>query len=324
MDLQITDPEFITSLTNQAIPVDPTEPIQVENIKEETTWEYATVSYDTIWADGILVPLVLRHYRSTVSLWQTQDLNKANREWAVLRRLRLDGYPAPRPVAQGETDFGSFLIWQRPIGESWYRPELDFAEQAKPLIPQLANVMSMLHALDQNSLNHEPLYQATVAGTLVRMLLWSREIGSEDMRQMIARLKPAVAQIESWRPVLLHGNPNLDNVLVNDNEITAVLNWENAAIGDPRWDVMAAAYWIHQRDQTLADQLVNWYETFTGKTITDRSFWWALISVRTWALKAWVDYGVRHKTLPITYAGWIADLPIAKERAFQDLTTAGL
>jgi hypothetical protein len=87
---------------------------------------------------------------------------------------------------------------------------------------------------------------------------------------------------------------------------------------------MAAAYWIHQRDQTLADQLVNWYETFTGKTIADRSFWWALISVRAWALKAWVDYSVRHKTLPISYAGWIADLPIAKERALQNLAAAGL
>jgi aminoglycoside phosphotransferase (APT) family kinase protein len=184
--------------------------------------------------------------------------------------------------------------------------------------------LSTLHALDPNSLNHEPLYQATVAGTLVRMLLWSREIGSEELRQMIARLKPAVAGIESWRPTLLHGNPQPDYVWVHDGEISALLNWDQAAIGDPRWDVMSAAYWLHQRDQTLADQFINWYETFTGKTIDERPFWWALISVRLWALKAWVDHAVRQQILPISHAGWTADLPVVYERALQDLTAAGL
>jgi aminoglycoside phosphotransferase (APT) family kinase protein len=324
MSLELVDPELIARLTNQAIPVDQDQPIQVNDIREDVTWEYITVTYNSVWAEGVAIPLVLRHHRSSVSYWQNRDFNKCPREWAVLRRLRLDGFPAPRPVAQGEMSLGQYLIWQLPAGETWYRPGQSFAEQAGPIIPQLANLLSILHALDQNSLNHEPLYQATVAGTLVRMLIWSREIGSEALRQMVARLKPAVAGLESWQPSLLHGNPHLDNLLVSNGEITALLNWENAAIGDPRWDVMAAAYWLRQRDPALADQLVNWYETFTGKTIAERPFWWALLSVRLWALKAWVNYAIDQRILAADFAEWTVDLAEVHDLALVDLAAAGL
>ena len=324
MTLKLTDPKLIARLTNQAIPVDLDQPIQVAAIRDEGSWQYETIVYDSIWGSGELIPLVLRSYRSPFSWWQIQDDQKRNREWAVLRRLRLDGFPAPRPLARDAAESGDFIIWLNPPGQSWYQPGLDIGVQVKPFIPQLAGLLAQLHALDPRSLNNEPLYQATVAGALVRLLLWSREMENEELRQVVARLKPAVARLKSWSPRLLHGNPHLGNILVDQRRIAALVNWENAAIGDPRWDVMTAAHWLRQADPNLGEQLVNWYETFTGQTIEERPFWWAMVSVRVWALKAWAHHALQRRRLPAELAKWVEDLPQARTRALHDLAEAGL
>ncbi len=141
---------------------------------------------------------------------------------------------------------------------------------------------------------------------------------------VVARLKPAVAEIKSRPHRLIHGNPHLENISVGGGKILALRNWENAAIGDPRWDVMTAAYWIRGADSELAEQLVNWYETFSGQAITERPFWWALIAARLWALKSWVHYGVDNGQLPPSFAAWTENLAEAQERTYQDLDAAGL
>jgi aminoglycoside phosphotransferase (APT) family kinase protein len=315
---------LITILTNKAIPTDPDQSIEVSQITYYPSWRHDTITYTSTWADGQELPLVLRTYRSSLTYWQTQDKHKLDRVWAVLRRLRLDSYPGPRPLARGKLGKTEYIIWSGISGRPGYESEEDTADQLKPLVPQLAELLARLHALSHEGLNSEPLYQATVAGSLVRMLLWSREMGNEDLRWVIASLKPKVAQIKSWPPKLIHGEPYLDNVLVEADKIKALLNWENAAIGDPRWDVMTAAHWLREHSPSLADQLVNWYETFTGRTITDRPFWYALISARLWALKSWLHYAIQANIAPAEGAAWTEDVALAKERTFRDLVEAGL
>lgn len=324
MSLDITNPETITRLTNEAIPTDSAQPIEVDNIQDVGTWQHDTVSYESIWSNGQSIPLILRAYRSPITYWQTEDPQKRNREWAVLRRLRLDGFPAPRPLARGEVGEQPFIIWQGAREQVGLQDNQALVEQAKPLIPQLANLLATLHALDHNSLNNEPLYQATVAGSLVRMLLWSREMDNEALRQAVSRLKPAVAGLQSWQPKLLHGNPHFGNVLLDQGQIAKLVNWENSAIGDPRWDVMTAAHWLRSEDTELADQLVNWYETFTGRTIDNRPFWWAMISVRLWALKTWANYAVEQTIIPASFSAWTENLPAVEAQASKDLAKAGL
>ena len=319
MTFNITDPEIVAQLTNQSIPIDAEQPIQVSDIEDRGTWQHDTVTYESLWANGVSIPLTLRSYRSPITFWQTQDPQKLEREWAVLRRLRLDSFPAPRPVSRGEANARSFIIWQEPAGQIWSDPA-----QAKSLIPQLADLLATLHALDHNGLNNEPLYHATVAGSLVRMLLWSREMESEDLRQAIARLKPAVAGLKSWPPKLLHGNPQLNNVVIEDGQITALVNWANAAIGEPRWDVMTAAYSLRQIEPEWGEQLVNWYETLTAQTVSQRTFWWAMVSVRLWALKAWTQHAVQRGLAPADFMHWAEDLAQIKAQAFDNLTAAGL
>ncbi|MFQ5577105.1 MAG: phosphotransferase family protein [Anaerolineae bacterium] len=316
--------DLIALLTNMAIPTNSARPIEVSHVTKFPSWQHDTIIYNSIWDGGQVLPLGLRSYRNPLTYWQTQDPHKPERVWAVLRRLRLDSFPSPRPLARGEFGKTRYIIWHLAPGRPWYNPRLSVAPQTQSLIPQLAELLARLHALNHDGLNNEPLYQATVAGTLVRMLLWSREMGNEDLRLVIGRLKPAVAGLKSWPHRLIHGDPHLGNVLVHEGSIAALLNWENAAIGDPRWDVMTAAHWLRRHSPEQADQLVNWYETFTGRTITARPFWFALISVRLWALKSWLRHAVEHKIVSSECKDWTRDVAEAKHNAFADLAEAGL
>ncbi len=76
----------------------------------------------------------------------------------------------------------------------------------------------------------------------------------------------------------------------------------------------------------MGEQLVNWYETFTSRSIDrdSRPFWWAIVSVRLWALKSWTRYAVQQGLVPTDFGEWAADLEAARKRAFDDLAEAGL
>ncbi len=318
------DDNLVAMLTNKAIPTDENCPIKVRDVSPTHSWEYDTITYTSLWPDGQALPLTLRSYRSNLTCWQTHSPQKVAAVWAVLRRLRLDSFPAPRPLAKGKLGQTEYLIWQMLPGKRLLPASPGAMDMAQEIIPQLAELLARLHALDHNGLNDAPLYQATVAGTLVRMLLWSREMGNATLRQMIARLKPEVAKIQSRPHRLIHGNPQLHHVTVHEGKLIGLLNWEQAAIGDPRWDVMTAAHGLRKYSPALADQLVNWYETFTGKRIDNRPFWYALVSVRLWALKSWVQYAAQAKKISSQSADWTIDLPDVEAMAGQDLHEAGL
>ncbi|HEY84409.1 MAG TPA: phosphotransferase [Chloroflexi bacterium] len=341
----MTTDKLLKHLTNTAIPT--VAPIEIVDAQDISTWQHDTMTFTGVWsARKRSQKLMLRQYLGRISYWQTQDPYQADRVWAVMRRLRLDGFPAPRPVARGLFGETPYLIWRQPRGQVWTPgkasqagsdggnlPPLfksneiqpnDFDAQIDALIPQLAKLLARLHALNHNGLNNEPLYQATVAGTLVRMLLWGREMGNEELRRAVRQLKPAVVKIQSWPHRLIHGDPYLGNILIRDKKIAALLNWENAAIGDPRWDVMTAAHHLHQFSPSQADELVNSYEKISGKRIANRPFWYAMIAVRLYALKSWVARALEMGSLSPRHAKWTQDLAAVRESAFAYLDEAGL
>jgi len=317
----MTNEKLLKHLTNTAIPTGA--PIEITGAQDISVWQHQTRAFTGVWSAGKRTQrLILRQYTGSITYWQTQDPYQADRVWAVMRYLRFDSFPAPRPVARGLFGETPYLIWRQPRGKAWNPAEVD--AQTKALISQLARLLARLHALNHNDLNNEPLYQATVAGTLVRMLIWSRETQNEDLRQLIKRLKPAVARVKSWPHCLLHGDPLPHNTFVQDKKITALLNWENAAIGDPRWDVMTAAYHLHQFKPALAATLVNRYEKISRRRIANRPFWYAMIAARLYALKLWVARALETGSLPAGYAAWTQDLDAAQENAFEYLHQAKL
>jgi aminoglycoside phosphotransferase (APT) family kinase protein len=102
------------------------------------------------------------------------------------------------------------------------------------------------------------------------------------------RLQAALRQLARPTPTLLHLDYHPLNVLVDGRQITAVLDWANARIGDPRADV-ARTYTILMVEpntpgrQPLALSLARWllawswrrgYEQVAG-TLTDMAWFYA-------------------------------------------------
>jgi aminoglycoside phosphotransferase (APT) family kinase protein len=70
------------------------------------------------------------------------------------------------------------------------------------------------------------LFTAGERGALAR---WFREVAAED-------------RLDRYRPVLIHGDPWYEHVLVEDGRLCGVLDFEAAAIGDPAADFAAQSY----------------------------------------------------------------------------------
>ena len=75
-------------------------------------------------------------------------------------------------------------------------------------------------------------------GELIRVGLLSVEIG-DSVRRHAASIEPSpLARAEG---VLLHGDLKTDHLLAMDGELTGVIDWGDASIGDPAWDLARAS-----------------------------------------------------------------------------------
>lgn len=74
--------------------------------------------------------------------------------------------------------------------------------------------------------------------------------------------------------VLVHGDFKVGNLMWRDRAVVALLDWELAALGDPTQDIGYLCHPIMRlRDSSMMgllmtrQELFNWYEEFTGRTI---------------------------------------------------------
>jgi len=117
--------------------------------------------------------------------------------------------------------------------------------------------------------------------------------------------RPVVALALRWlldnlpspiEPALIHGDYRLGNVLVAGSELTGVLDWELAHLGDPHEDLAYACMtvWRFARiDRPAAGlaSLDDWfaaYEAAGGRNIDRARFhWWLVYRTCWWALGCW-------------------------------------
>ncbi|WP_369026658.1 phosphotransferase family protein [Qipengyuania sp. RANM35] len=117
--------------------------------------------------------------------------------------------------------------------------------------------------------------------------------------------RPIVALALRWlvdnlpgptEPALIHGDYRLGNVLVAGTELTGVLDWELAHLGDPHEDLAYACLtvWRFARiDRPAAGlaSLDDWfaaYESAGGRRVDRARFhWWLVYRTCWWALGCW-------------------------------------
>ena len=207
---------------------------------------------------------------------------KAQREFKTLQLLTNEGLPVPEPLYLDDT---GTLLGSPGIVTRFMPGRLVMAEPYPPQwAEKLAKILARIHAVPINASNSSFLLDANSEA------LWF--LKSKDRIPNYIKDHPkGIAlwhAIMEYLPTFITDEPSLvhidywsGNILWDKGDISAVVDWEEAAKGDPEIDVaycrmdMILSGMIEAADNFLAE-----YENETGKPVTNLGFWELVAAVR--------------------------------------------
>lgn len=263
-----------------------------------------------ITCDGVdvLVPLVLRPQRRE-GILAPYDVE---RQYRVMRALARSTVPVPA-AAWFERDpavIGApFFVMARLDA---YSPPLFWYGGRTPELEAIARTLAEIHAVDWRTAGMSFLLPDDNASALPSPAMcglagWDARLAhlGLDGDGRLARLRDVLVTSEpaDARHALLHGDPNPGNYLLRDERVVGVVDWELAAIGDPRSDLgfYAALMTVfgggpgHGSHTALSDA----YEAVTGIPLHDLEYYEALglyrmaIVAAGWGMFGWGGYAVQ-------------------------------
>ena len=190
------------------------------------------IAFEMEHPDGHTQKLVLRLHGERD---RAQNPHVAAHEFRLLQVLAAAGLAAPKPRYLDE----SGELFPTPyIVVDYVEGETDFAPaDTDGLLRQMAAYLARLHGIDGThaDLSFLPDKAQGVAARLVaRPKAMDEWLDEERIRDALEAVWP----LPSYnRPVLLHGDFWPGNVLWRDGELVAVVDWEDAAMGDPLADL---------------------------------------------------------------------------------------
>lgn len=214
-------------------------------------------------------------------------------EPAVLAAAFSAGVPVPEVVVDGSasTDLQlPFMIVRAVEGETIARKILRDSQyaHARELLPyQLGLAAARLHTVD---VSHISGLTSTDQVTMYRKVL-------DDVGEPHPIFDIAFRWLENNRPTshaqtLVHGDFRLGNVMVDDNGLTAVLDWELAHRGDPMEDLgwLCVRAWRFGGGHPVAgigeyEQLFDAYEEASGaRPEFSVVRWWEILGTLKWGI----------------------------------------
>ena len=163
-----------------------------------------------------------------------RDPQIAEHEFELMQALHAAGMPVPAPIA---FDQSNTLLPSPFLAIEYVEGATDLApEQRAAAIPQLAAALAGLHRLDPAGLGVGFLPRAAelVANALARPPAAPDDsLGERRIRAALASWPPD----ERNRATVLHGDYWPGNVLWRDGRLAAMIDWEDAALGDPLADL---------------------------------------------------------------------------------------
>ncbi|MCC6616115.1 MAG: phosphotransferase family protein [Anaerolineae bacterium] len=183
-------------------------------------------------ADGTTVKWVARRYGDVDPV---QGDYVAVGEFKLLCALQVTGLPVPPPIAYDPPED----LFDPPtlvLGYLEGAPQFAAAD-VSAFMRQLAAQLAQIHRLDVTALNLAFLpRQAEVVSLRLRRRpqVFDESMGEGPIRAALDSVWP-LASLNP--PALLHGDFWPGNVLWQNNRIAAVIDWEDAAVGDPLADL---------------------------------------------------------------------------------------
>ncbi len=266
--------------------------LTLSGVKRITTgWSHETWLFDGAWGDGsvsLRQGFCLRLDPGNALLREMSDLAI---QFQVLRCLEDQPVPTPRPffLEEDPSPLGApFLVMEKVPGccpSPWSRAGRDFYQETavRRVLPgSFTDTLARLHTLDWRAAGLDFL---GVPGpgrefALAEIARWRRLIDASGMEP-----HPVLVDLIAWleanspvtdRLVLVHGAYRTGNVLIDDDRVSAILDWETEVIGDPMYDVAYVLSELNREETDLLSNLVerdeffSRYEARTGIDIDER------------------------------------------------------
>jgi aminoglycoside phosphotransferase (APT) family kinase protein len=202
---------------------------------------------ETEGADGGRCTLVLRQY-GTANL--RSDPHSAETEYQLLKQLSAAGLPVPRPYLADESGTivpGPCLLMEYIEGGRVDKPA-DLASFTR----QFAAALAALHdcSITRADVPFLPDIGVSVRAELAAGPHTSDDVIPESAIRQALRADWPPPQVTD--PVVLHGDYWPGNALWRDGQLTGIIDWEDAAFGDPLADVAIARLEIAWQSGTAA------------------------------------------------------------------------
>jgi aminoglycoside phosphotransferase (APT) family kinase protein len=235
-------------------------------------------------ADGR--PLIVQRQRGG----DTRDMGI---EATVLRAAFAAGMPVAEVLAADTGDTavgGSYIVSTAIEGETIARKILRddaFAAARPQLAAQFGAALARLHALPVDTV------PGLIEGDQVQQY---REL-LDTLGQPHPTFELALRWLDDHRPAstgraIVHGDFRLGNVMIGDDGLRAVLDWELAHISDPMEDLgwLCVKAWRFGSRKPVAgvgeyEELLDAYAAASGRDVDERSVrWWEVLGTLKWGI----------------------------------------
>jgi aminoglycoside phosphotransferase (APT) family kinase protein len=221
--------------------------------------------------EGADIRFVVRRYQVFGSYDRGE---KARREYKTFELLQRFGIPAPQPLYLDEEG----AVLGSPGIVTSYVPGRQIEDPPDPIgwAHALAAMLAKIHAVPCDQAAQKFLLDGDAeaswfinSDTVPDYMAWHPD-GQEVwniVRSLAPKLRPAA-------PVLLHIDYWPGNILWDQDRISAVLDWEEAAFGDPAIDVAYCRMELILTDQIeAAAAFLAYYESAAGHPVVNLGFW---------------------------------------------------
>jgi aminoglycoside phosphotransferase (APT) family kinase protein len=217
-----------------------------------------------------------------------RELSSLKEQFLVIKALEKTSAPTPKAYWYEEDPSligGPFFVMEKIEGEAtnpWSRAGKQFyAEAAKrgKLPRSFVEALASLHNLDWRAAGLDFI---GVPGPGKDFAL--REIAKWEIliRESMRKPEPVLAEVLMWlkanapkvqRLAFVHGAYRTGNLIINHDEVAAIIDWELQVIGDPMYDVAYVLSDLNREGSPLLsclvehDFFVDNYQRLTGLTI---------------------------------------------------------
>jgi len=307
-------------------------------------WSHETWLFDARWSaagEQHAQGFCLRRDPGNALLRHLSDLGD---QFRVLQCLEATTLPTPKPFwyeADPAVLGAPFIVMEKVPGSCpnpWGREGRHYYQAAADrgaLPDSFTDALTTLHTLDWKAAGLEFLGVPTAGSTefaLGEVRKWRALIDASGhapepvLTDLICWLESNAPKTE--RLTLVHGAYRTGNLLIEDDRISAVLDWELQVIGDPMYDVAYVLSDLNREGSDLLSNLVpreafyRRYEAATGFEIDEQAcgyyaLLYAMRSAAFWMSASGLYAEGRSNDVRLARTAW--SVPVVLERAARDL-----